>query len=121
VVFGVPANRNFSQWLLGKPNAVAELARLWAPNGHRPNLLTEALSAAIASLRKAMPGYEALVSYADPNVVHDGGVYRAASWTPLGKAHDLRWYRDRNGTSVARRRFWGYARPNSTRSVLSKK
>src|SRR5262249_51283348 len=68
VVFGVPANRNFSQWLLGKPNAVAELARLWAPNGHRPNLLTEALSAAIASLRKVVPGYEALVSYADPNM-----------------------------------------------------
>jgi len=106
VVFGVPANRNFSQWLLGKPNAVAELARLWAPDGHRPNLLTEALSAAIASLRKAAPGYEALVSYADPNMGHEGHVYRAASWTALGAADESRWYH-RNGTPIARRRLRG--------------
>jgi len=53
-----------------------------------------------------MPGYEAVVSYADSASGHHGGVYRAASWTPLGISHDQRSFRDvRTGRIVARRSF----------------
>jgi hypothetical protein len=104
VCFAVPANRNISTWLLGKPNAVLELARLWAPDGHRSNLLTEALAAAIASLRKRRPDCEALISYADPAAGHSGGVYRAASWVALGQVDDCRAFRDRATGRVATRR-----------------
>jgi hypothetical protein len=103
VCFAVPANKNFSQWLLGKPNAVAELSRAWAPDGHRPNLMTETLSRAIKSLRQAMPGYEAVVSFADANVGHRGGLYRAAGWVDLGAGKETRYYRKINGIPVARR------------------
>jgi hypothetical protein len=105
VCFAVPANKNVSTWLLGKPNAVLELARLWAPDGHRPNLLTEALAAAISELRRQQPECEALISYADPNSGHIGGVYRAASWVALGQADETRYYKDPNGRPVSRRKF----------------
>jgi hypothetical protein len=64
VVYSIPANR-ISQGLLGKPNAVLELARLWAPDGHRPNLLTEAISASARWVREREPTCEAVISYAD--------------------------------------------------------
>jgi hypothetical protein len=90
VCFAVPANPQISRHLLGKPNAVAELARLYAPDGHAPNLLTETLSLALAELRRRHPGYEAVVSYADPEAGHSGGVYRAASWIALGQSDEHR-------------------------------
>jgi hypothetical protein len=107
VCFAVPANRNISTWLLGKPNSVLELSRLWAHDGHAPNLLTKALGAAISELRRKHPQCEALISYADPNVGHNGNVYRAASWVDLGPVKESRYYRDANGKPVSRRAFNG--------------
>jgi hypothetical protein len=106
VCFAIPANRNISNWLLGKPGAVLELSRLWAPDGHRPNLLTEALAGAVTALRQQHPQCEALISYADPNAGHGGGVYRAASWVPLGRIDECRDFRaPEGGRSVGRRSF----------------
>ena len=48
---------------------------------------------------------DALVSYADPNAGHKGGVYRAASWLYHGKSEEVRTYRAPDGTTVARRAF----------------
>lgn len=91
VVFAVPANRHLSSWLLGTPNCVVELARLWAPDGHRQNLLSQTLSRSIASLRQAHPGYEAVIAFADPRAGHHGGVYRAANFVALGQSEDRRY------------------------------
>ena len=81
VVYSIPANKNIGQFLLGYTGEVWELTRLWAPDGHEPNLLTRAIKFTVRSLRIVEPGIEALVSYADPNAGHTGGVYRAASWS----------------------------------------
>lgn len=105
VLFAIPANKNISSWLLGRPNVVWELARLWAPDGHRANLLTEALAAAVRRFRVEHPTVEALVSYADPNAGHLGGVYRAASWVYLGQCEESRNYRGPGGEIVSRRAF----------------
>ena len=105
VVFAIPANKNISRWLLADDNLVWELARLWAPDGHRRNLLTEALSVAVSDFRQAVPYAQALVSYADPNVGHQGYVYRAASWVPMGRCEETRAYRGINGEVVSRRSF----------------
>lgn len=105
VVFAIPANKNISRWLLGRDNAVWELARLWAPDGHRANLLTEALSHAVSAFHRQHPEVEALVSYADPNAGHQGGVYRAASWVVLGQCEESRAYRGPGGEVVSRRAF----------------
>lgn len=105
VVFSIPANYNISAWLLGRRNAVWELSRLWAPDGHEPNLLTRAISHGLSVLQAAQPECEAVVSYADPNVGHHGGVYRAASWTFLGQCEETRAYRSPDGGIVSRRAF----------------
>jgi hypothetical protein len=106
VVYAIPANRNLSHWLLGRPNAVLELARLVAPDGHRPNLLTEAISASVRWLREREPTCEAIISYADSAAGHHGGVYRAASWVPLAASPGKQSFRCmRTGRPVGRRSF----------------
>jgi hypothetical protein len=106
VVFAIPANRNISRWLLGEDNRVWELARLWAADGHRANLLTEAIAHAARQLRIDQPEVEALVSYADPNAGHHGGVYRAGSWAYLGQCEESRNYRRlSDGHILPRRAF----------------
>jgi hypothetical protein len=104
VVWSIPANRYISKFILGFPGNVWELARLWAPDGHRPNLLTQAISAAVAVIDE-LEHPDALVSYADPNAGHKGGVYRAASWIYHGQSEEARAYRGLNGQLIARRAF----------------
>jgi hypothetical protein len=108
VVFALPANNNVGHYLLGglgHPGNVWELSRLWAPDGHEASLLTQAISRCASALHQAEPRVLALVSYADPNVGHQGGVYRAASWAYLGQVEDSRYYRGPDGQVVARRKF----------------
>ena len=104
VVWSIPANKNIAKFVLGWQGCVWELSRLWAPDGHAPNLLTQAISAA-AKILQRLERPDALVSYADPNAGHRGGVYRAASWIYHGKSEEVRSYRAPDGTSVARRAF----------------
>ena len=104
VVWSIPANKNIAKFILGWHGNVWELSRLWAPDGHEKNLLTQAISAAVnVIIREERP--DALVSYADPNAGHKGGVYRAASWIYHGKSEEVRSYRDINGSTFARRAF----------------
>jgi hypothetical protein len=104
VVFSIPANYNVARWLGCGKNRVWELTRLWAPDGHRKNLLTQAISFAVGEFHR-LGLADALVSYADPNAGHKGGVYRAASWMYLGESEEVRAYRDKKGTIVSRRKF----------------
>jgi hypothetical protein len=105
VVYSIPANKNISRWLLGEDNAVWELSRLWAPDGHERNLLSRAISESLSVFRSAFPSVQGIVSYADPNAGHTGGVYRAASWVALGQCEENRAYRDAQGVIVSRRAF----------------
>jgi hypothetical protein len=84
---------------------VLELSRLWAPDGHEPNELTRLIASAARLLRKDAPACELLVSFADPNQGHTGGVYRAASWHYCGQSSERRGYRTADGLSVSRRSF----------------
>lgn len=104
IVWSIPANKNIAKFLLGSSGDVWELARLWAPDGHEPNLLTRAISAAVKLLCK-LERPDALVSYADPNAGHKGGVYRAASWLYHGRSEEARTYQNSVGKTVARRSF----------------
>lgn len=104
VVFSIPANYNVARWLGCEKNRVWELTRLWAPDGHRANLLTQAISYAVTEFKKLNLA-DALVSYSDPNAGHRGGVYRAASWVYLGESEEVRAYRDTKGVIVSRRKF----------------
>jgi hypothetical protein len=104
VVWSIPANKNLGEFILGFPCSVWELSRLWAPDGHEKNLLTQAISAAVDVIRR-LEKPDVLVSYADPNAGHKGGVYRAASWIYHGRSEEARAYRDAQGQIIARRAF----------------
>lgn len=105
IVWSIPANKNLSGFVLsGEHGSVWELSRLWAPDGHRKNLLSKAISEAVKVIRE-LEHPDALVSYADPNVGHSGGVYRAASWVYHGQSEEARYYRDASGKTVSRRSF----------------
>ena len=104
VVWSIPANKNIAKFLMPDGGAVWELSRLWAPDGHRPNLLTQAISKAMAYI-KSIENPDMLVSYADPNAGHTGGVYRAASWVYHGQSEETRAYRSTTGQVVSRRAF----------------
>jgi len=110
VCFSIPPNKEIGKFLLGKENkdnAVWELSRLWAPDGHEKNLLTMAISRTVAMFRKREPDCLAIVSYADPNVGHEGFVYKAASWIYTGKAEERMGYvRISDGVSRAEKSFW---------------
>lgn len=105
VVWSIPANKNIAKFVLGWPGKVWELSRLWAPDGHSANLLTQAISHALGVLRN-LERPDAVVSYADPNAGHHGGVYRAASWTYSGQSEEVRAYQSlATGAVIARRAF----------------
>ena len=103
--FSIPANKNISKFLIGEPNRVWELSRMWANDGHKKNALTQSLKKAVQTFQSLEPDALAIVSYADPNVGHDGGVYKAASWIATGQSEEGRYYRAENGQVVSRRKF----------------
>ena len=114
VVWSIPANNNIARFVLGWDGGVVwELSRLWAPDGHEKNLLTRAISHAVKRLVE-LERPDAVVSYADPNVGHLGGMYRAASWVDHGQSDESRAYRSAEGKILARRAF------HSGPSTLSK-
>lgn len=105
VVFSIPANKNINNFLFNFDCKVWELSRLWAPDGHRENLLTAAISVCTGQFRLLQPDVEALVSYADPNAGHSGGIYKAASWVYLGRCAETRAYMSADGKITSRRAF----------------
>ena len=105
VIWAIPANPHLSRFVTRLDDGkVWELARLWAPDGHRPNLLTEAIASAVRTLRLVETDTDAVVSYADPAAGHHGGIYRAASWRYHGRSESRAW-RSATGEIVARRAF----------------
>lgn len=103
VVWSIPANKNIAAFILPAGGTVWELARLYAPDGHAPNLLTQAISRAVKLIRQ-IENPDALVSYADPAAGHHGGIYRAASWIPHGTSEESRSYA-RGTETLPRRAF----------------
>ena len=85
IVFGAPVGRRAHTFVDGLDHGqVKELLRI-AMNGH--NLpLTQIVSMAVGHLRRDTPDTELLISYADPNAGHHGGIYQAASWVYVGTA-----------------------------------
>lgn len=119
VVISIPANYNLAAWLgLGR-GRVWELSRLWAPDGHEPNLLTQAIAEASRQFHR-LDLADALVSYADPNAGHHGGVYKAASWVALGVSEEVRAYRDAAGQILPRRKFHSGTRALKKAEILAR-
>jgi len=119
VVWSIPANKNIARFVLGYDGKVWELSRLWAPDGHEKNLLTQAIAGAVRIIRR-LEGPDALVSYADPYAGHQGGVYRAASWIYHGQSEESRNYVSPDGERRARRAFHSGGRAMTKAEIEAK-
>jgi hypothetical protein len=63
---------------------VLELTRLCALDGYGKNLESYVIAQSFDWLRKNAPEVKVLVSYADPEQAHTGGIYRATNWLYQG-------------------------------------
>jgi hypothetical protein len=63
---------------------VLELTRLVCLDGYGKNLESYVIAQSFEWIRKNDPKVKVLVSYADPEVSHTGGIYRATNWIYQG-------------------------------------
>ena len=66
------------------------------------------ISVAITKLRAWSPGVKLIVSFADPQHGHHGGIYQAANWYYLGKTAPSTMIRCPDGKLADERRFNGH-------------
>ena len=104
LIFARGANMN-----IGKPyglavTEVAELVRVALTSHESP--VSRVMSIAVRFLRKHSPGLRLLISYADPNEGHHGGIYQACGWIYTGASadslqflHEGRWKHSREVTA----------------------
>lgn len=95
VLFSRGANNN-----LGKPygcttTQACELTRV-ALDQHSTSV-SRIVSLAIKFLRKNSPGLRLVISFADPNQGHVGGIYQAGNWLYMGQTPPSQKYIDQNG------------------------
>jgi hypothetical protein len=83
VLFGDGANQNVGKPYGLKATEVCELVRV-ALTGHQ-STATRIVSVAMSFLRKRCPGIRLVISFADPEQGHVGGIYQAGNWLYAGK------------------------------------
>lgn len=84
ILFGRGANNHIgSQYELDQ-TAVCELVRIALRPHAAP--VSRCMAVAVRMLRQQSPGIRLLVSYADPEQDHHGGVYQAANWVYVGRS-----------------------------------
>jgi hypothetical protein len=102
VLFGRGASPNLGTAYNLKQDEVCELLRI-AMTSHE-SFISKIMSLSIKFLKKTNPNLKLIVSFADPNQGHHGGIYQATNWIYSGKSNkttelyiDGRWQHRRNG------------------------
>jgi hypothetical protein len=83
VIFGRGANDSLLRPYGLGPTEGCELVRVALRDHEQP--VTQIIAGAICILRRTNPGLRLIVSYADPNEGHHGGIYQAGNWIFTGK------------------------------------
>lgn len=112
VLFSRGANNNLSKMFGLDQTEVCELTRVALGTHGSP--VSQIVAVAIRLLRRHAPGLRLIVSYADPNEGHVGGIYQAGGWTYTGKsapdfyavdATGRRWHSRQVSKTGAKRQF----------------
>lgn len=90
VIFSPGACRNLGSPYGLKMNQVCELVRVALTNHKTP--VSRILSICIKLLAKKEPNLQLIVSYADANAGHYGGIYQASGWIYVGGSQSARRY-----------------------------
>ena len=88
LTYGFPKGRRvvgsiFNEDIIGNRN-ILELTRLCVKNGFGSNIESYAISQSFKWLKKYAPDVKVLISYADPEQNHAGGIYQATNWLYQG-------------------------------------
>lgn len=83
VIFGVGATGNIGSPYNLPQTQVCELTRVALQRHQTP--VSRIVAVALRVLTKAMPGLRLVVSYADPDRGHHGGIYQAGNWIYTGR------------------------------------
>jgi len=84
VIFGRGANNNIGKQYGLKQENVCELVRVAMT--HHTTSVSRVISIALKMLKKNSPGLRLVVSYADPEQSHVGGIYQAGNWIYSGSS-----------------------------------
>lgn len=84
VLYGRGANDRMSRLLGLKQTECVELVRVALSAHEAP--VTQIIAVTLRELKLDNPGLRAVMSYADPNQGHHGGIYQAGNWIYLGFA-----------------------------------
>jgi len=96
--FGQGANKNM-------PKNTWELTRLCVPYYIIRPFTIQFLSICVNYIKNNFPEIQQLISYADPNVGHDGAVYRMSGWTKEAKTKPSYAYFDTNTNQLRHKSF----------------
>lgn len=95
VIFSRGASSNLSSPYRLTQDQCCELTRVALSKHKTP--VSKILSIAIKFLKKNSPDLKLIVSFADPNEGHHGGIYQATNWIYTGKSAKSYKYIDKNG------------------------
>jgi hypothetical protein len=84
VIFGVGATRQLVVGYGLKPEQGCELVRVSMTNHVSP--VTRIIAVALRLLRNEYPGLRLVVSFADPDQGHHGGIYQGGGWIYTGRS-----------------------------------
>lgn len=84
IVFGYGASNNLPKSFGLKQTECVELTRIAMREHITP--ITRMVSIAIRMLRKQSPGIRLIVSFADPDQGHKGGIYKGGNWISAGSS-----------------------------------
>jgi len=85
ILFGIGAANatNGSKYGLAAKNEIAELARVALKPNHKAKV-SQCVAMAVRLLKKQSPKLRMLISFADPQQGHHGGIYQAGNWVYTG-------------------------------------
>lgn len=95
---------------LGKPynldqTQICELVRIALTNHETP--VSQLMSHSIQQLKQSNPNLRLIVSFADMEHKHHGGIYQATNWIYAGKTKPVKALMLANGQMIQRRAFTG--------------
>ena len=116
VIYGMGSGKatNGSRYGLAQSHEVAELARV-ALRDHQCEV-SRIIAITLRMMRRHCPGIRLVLSLADPNQDHHGGIYQAGNWFYTGTSGAARYYRV-NGKIMHPRSVYANAGENSLRGA----
>jgi antitoxin (DNA-binding transcriptional repressor) of toxin-antitoxin stability system len=92
VIFGCGACPQIAKPFGLKQTEVCELVRVALTKHETP--VSRIVAIASRLLSRSMPGIRIVVSYADPEQGHNGGIYQAGNWIYCGHTKPTEWFED---------------------------